>query len=172
MMPREILTVILLILLIVCAIAVNIIPNLLQSVIIFMAYSSIMSVVWILMESPDLGITEAAVGAGVSGILFLMTLKKVRQEDEKDPADVKEEMRRQIQRLSEQDSMQDSRQDIAWDPRQDSVQADRARDPEQGDLLNGIGKALDKAPGAAKDKGPDDALGAAPENSPKEGHTS
>lgn len=91
MTPREILTIILLVLLIVCAIAVNIIPNLLQSVIIFMAYSSIMAVVWILMESPDLGITEAAVGAGVSGILFLMTLKKVRQEDEKDPADVLEE---------------------------------------------------------------------------------
>ncbi len=91
MTPREILTIILLVLLIVCAIAVNIIPNLLQSVIIFMAYSSIMAVVWILMESPDLGITEAAVGAGVSGILFLMTLKKVRQEDEKDPADEREE---------------------------------------------------------------------------------
>ncbi len=87
MMPREILTIILLVLLIVCAIAVNIIPNLLQSVIIFMAYSSIMAVVWILMESPDLGITEAAVGAGVSGILFLMTLKNVRPEDEKNPAD-------------------------------------------------------------------------------------
>lgn len=90
MMPREILTIILLILLIVCAIAVNVIRDLLQSVIIFMAYSSIMAVVWILMESPDLGITEAAVGAGVSGILFLMTLKKIRSEDDEDPANRKE----------------------------------------------------------------------------------
>ncbi len=96
MMPREILTIILLVLLIVCAIAVNIIPNLLQSVIIFMAYSSIMSVVWILMESPDLGITEAAVGAGVSGIMFLMTLKKVHDEDEKKPADIAEEKKQFI----------------------------------------------------------------------------
>lgn len=91
MMPREILTVILLVLLIVCAIAVNVIRDLLQSVITFMAYSSIMAVIWILMESPDLGITEAAVGAGVSGILFLMTLKKIREEDVKDPADEIEE---------------------------------------------------------------------------------
>ena len=73
--------VILLILLIICAIAVNLTRDLLQAVIIFMSYSSIMCILWILMESPDLAITEAAVGAGVSGILFLMTLKKVRQED-------------------------------------------------------------------------------------------
>jgi uncharacterized MnhB-related membrane protein len=87
MMPSEILTVILLVLLIVCAVAVNVVRDLLQSVIIFMAYSSIMAVIWILMESPDLGITEAAVGAGVSGILFLMTLKKIGAEDTGDPAD-------------------------------------------------------------------------------------
>ena len=74
--------VILLILLIICAIAVNLTRDLLQAVIIFMSYSSIMCILWILLESPDLDITEAAVGAGVSGILFLMTLKKVRQEDE------------------------------------------------------------------------------------------
>ena len=54
MTPREILTVILLVILIICAISVNVIPNLLQSVITFMAYSFIMAVVWILMESPDL----------------------------------------------------------------------------------------------------------------------
>ena len=74
--------VILLILLIICAIAVNLTRDLLQAVIIFMSYSCIMCILWILLESPDLAITEAAVGAGVSGILFLMTLKKVRQEDE------------------------------------------------------------------------------------------
>ena len=73
--------VILLILLIICAIAVNLTRDLRQAVIIFMSYSSIMCILWIMLESPDLAITEAAVGAGVSGILFLMTLKKVRYED-------------------------------------------------------------------------------------------
>ena len=71
---------ILLVLLIICAIAVNLTKNLLQAVIIFMSYSSIMCILWILMESPDLAITEAAVGAGISGILFLMTLKKIQAE--------------------------------------------------------------------------------------------
>ena len=73
--------VILLILLIICAIAVNVNQNLLQAVIIFMSYSSIMCIIWILLESPDLAITEAAVGAGISGTLFLMTLKKISAED-------------------------------------------------------------------------------------------
>ena len=35
------------------------------------------SVIWALLQSPDLAITEAAVGAGVTGILFLTTLKKI-----------------------------------------------------------------------------------------------
>ena len=76
----EIARIMLLILLIVCAIGVNLGKSLLQAVIIFMSYSSIMCILWILMESPDLAITEAAVGAGISGILFLMTLKKIQAE--------------------------------------------------------------------------------------------
>ena len=67
--------------LIVCAVAVNLTKNLLRAVIIFMSYSSVMCIVWILLESPDLAITEAAVGAGISGVLFLMTLKRVQAED-------------------------------------------------------------------------------------------
>ena len=77
----EIFKISLLILLIVCAVAVNLTKNLLASSVIFMAYSSIMCVIWVLMESPDLAITEAAVGAGISGTLFLMTLRKIREED-------------------------------------------------------------------------------------------
>ena len=77
----EVFKISLLILLIVCAVAVNVTRNLLASVIIFMSYSSIMCIIWVLMESPDLAITEAAVGAGISGTRFLMTLRKIREED-------------------------------------------------------------------------------------------
>ncbi len=41
-----------------------------RAVIIYMSYSVLMSVIWLLLESPDLAITEAAVGVGISGILF------------------------------------------------------------------------------------------------------
>lgn len=76
---------------IVCAIAVSCTKNLLSSVIIFMSYSLIASVVWLLLRSPDLAVTEAAVGAGVTSTLFFITLKNVNKlyeegegEDEQD----------------------------------------------------------------------------------------
>lgn len=63
--------------LIVCALGVSLTKNLLTSLIIYMAYSLIMAVIWLLLESPDLAITEAAVGAGITSILFFVTLKKI-----------------------------------------------------------------------------------------------
>lgn len=63
--------------LIICAIAASLSKNLLNTVLIFMSYSLVMSIVWILLESPDLAITEAAVGAGVTSVLFFVTLKKI-----------------------------------------------------------------------------------------------
>ena len=68
---------ILLIFLIVCAIAATVSKRLLTTVLIFMSYSLVMSIIWVLLESPDLAGTEAAVGAGVTSILFFVTLKKV-----------------------------------------------------------------------------------------------
>ena len=68
---------ILLALLVLCAISVSISKNLLNSILIFMSYSLIMTIIWILLESPDLAITEAAVGAGVTSLLFFVTLKKI-----------------------------------------------------------------------------------------------
>lgn len=65
--------------LIVCAAAVSISRNLFNSVIIFMSYSLVMSVIWILLRSPDLAVTEAFVGAGITGILFFLALKKIGQ---------------------------------------------------------------------------------------------
>ncbi|MGN0242465.1 MAG: hydrogenase subunit MbhD domain-containing protein [Lachnospiraceae bacterium] len=73
----QIFNVILLIFLVVCAIAASVSKNLLNTVLIFMSYSLIMSIIWILLESPDLAITEAAVGAGVTSVLFFVTLKKI-----------------------------------------------------------------------------------------------
>lgn len=88
----QIFTYILLAFLVVCAVAASLSKNLLNSVLIFMSYSLIMSVIWILLESSDLAITEAAVGAGITSVLFFVTLKKIhaimnvdeKEEEEKD----------------------------------------------------------------------------------------
>ena len=77
-MLAEIIKVLLLLLLIVCAVSVNFTKSLLQSVIIFMAYSVIMSVIWAFLRAPDLAVTEAAVGAGISSVMMFITLKKLR----------------------------------------------------------------------------------------------
>ena len=74
---------------IVCSIAVSCTKNLLSSVIIFMTYSLMACIIWICLRSPDLAVTEAAVGAGVSSTLFFITLKNINKlteegEDEDD----------------------------------------------------------------------------------------
>lgn len=67
----------LLIFIIVCAVSVSFSKSLLSAVIIFMAQSLAMSIVWILLRAPDLAITEAAVGAGVTSLLMFAALKKI-----------------------------------------------------------------------------------------------
>ncbi len=81
MMPEltEILKIMLLVLLIVAAVAAGVMKKLIPALIVFTSFSLIMALVWMLLESPDLAITEAAVGAGVSGVLFYMALKRMEQ---------------------------------------------------------------------------------------------
>ena len=87
----EALNVILLLFILVCAVAVSRTKNLLSAVIIFMAQGLAMSVVWILLRSPDLAITEAAVGAGITSILMFIALKKIHAIKEEGEADDNEE---------------------------------------------------------------------------------
>lgn len=73
--------IILFIFLISCAIAVSFTKNLLNAVLVYMSFSLIMSLVWVILESPDLAITEAAVGAGITSALLFITLKKIHAID-------------------------------------------------------------------------------------------
>ena len=77
-------------LVVICGVSACLTKNLLVSLIIFMAYSVIMSVIWVLLEAPDLAVTEAAVGAGISSILLFLTLKKL-QDIRKEVRDEKQE---------------------------------------------------------------------------------
>ena len=76
----------LLLLLIITGIAAPLQKNSILTVIVFTAFGLVMSVVWMLLQAPDLAITEAAVGAGVTGVLFYLTLRRCgesrRTEDE------------------------------------------------------------------------------------------
>ena len=74
-----ILNVFLVVFLVVCAIAVERTKDLLSAVIIFSAYSLIMSVLWLLLKSPDVALTEAAIGAGVTSILFIAVIARTER---------------------------------------------------------------------------------------------
>ena len=77
----EIVRIILLAILVGLAISVFFLKKKLQAIIVFMAFSLIMAVMWVTLEAPDLAITEAAVGAGGTSILFFLTIKKIRDID-------------------------------------------------------------------------------------------
>ena len=80
------LEIVLLVFLLVCAVAAALTKRLLVSVVIFMGYSLVMSLIWMLLQSPDLAITEAAVGAGVTSILFFVCLRKINRIDAEETA--------------------------------------------------------------------------------------
>ena len=64
-------------LVVVCGITTCVSKNMMVSLIIFMAYGVIMSIIWALLEAPDLAVTEAAVGAGISSILLFLALRGI-----------------------------------------------------------------------------------------------
>ena len=56
--------------------------DLLAAVVVFSAYSLMMALLWTQLRAPDLALTEAAVGAGVTTALFIITVyKTTRRED-------------------------------------------------------------------------------------------
>ena len=87
----QILIVCLLALIIACAVAASLARDLMATVVIFMCQSLALCIVWMTLQSPDLAITEAAVGAGVSSILMFAALKKIHAIGEKGEAEDAEE---------------------------------------------------------------------------------
>ncbi len=74
-----ILDILLLLFLIVCAVAVARIRDLLSAVILFAAYSLVMAIIWQMLGSPDVAITEAALGAGVTTFLFIAAISRTQR---------------------------------------------------------------------------------------------
>ena len=66
----------LLALVVVAALATATLQSVLSSVVAFGAYSLGIAIVWVFLRAPDVGLTEAAVGAGIMTVLFLLTIVK------------------------------------------------------------------------------------------------
>ncbi|MCL2791706.1 MAG: DUF4040 domain-containing protein [Spirochaetaceae bacterium] len=65
-----------------CALAVSFTKRIISAVVIFMSYSIVMSIIWLMLESPDLALTEAAVGAGITSVIFLLVIKRINTMEE------------------------------------------------------------------------------------------
>jgi len=74
--------VVILIFLIATALAAIMATDLLESVIIYSAYSFTISVTYSILRAVDVSMTEAAVGAGISGILFVAALCKTKRRED------------------------------------------------------------------------------------------
>lgn len=68
--------VLLIVLVLASACGALLLQDVLGSIIAFAAYSLGISLLWIVLQAPDVALTEAAVGTGVMTILFLVTLAR------------------------------------------------------------------------------------------------
>ncbi len=75
----EVLNVLLLLFLVVCAIAVAQIRDMLSAVIVFASFGLIMAIVWQQLSSPDVAMVEAALGTGVTTLLLIAAISKTRR---------------------------------------------------------------------------------------------
>ncbi|MEL7667380.1 MAG: hydrogenase subunit MbhD domain-containing protein [Actinomycetota bacterium] len=68
-------------LLIASAIAVIRLKDLLAAAIVFSTYSLMMCLLWLHRGAPDVAMTEAAVGAGITTVLFLVTIGRTTRRE-------------------------------------------------------------------------------------------
>jgi multicomponent Na+:H+ antiporter subunit B len=68
--------------LVACGIAVILMKDLLSSIMVFTVYSLVMAIEWARLNAVDVAITEAAVGAGITTVLFMAVLSKTRSEED------------------------------------------------------------------------------------------
>lgn len=56
--------------------------NLFEAVVLFVAYGLTLSLAWVRLGAPDIALAEAALGAGVTGALFLNAWHRLAERSE------------------------------------------------------------------------------------------
>ena len=77
----ELFDLLLLALLVATAVTVIRLKDLLAAAITFSSYSLVMCLLWLHRGAPDVAMTEAAVGAGVTTVLFLVTVSRTTRQE-------------------------------------------------------------------------------------------
>jgi uncharacterized MnhB-related membrane protein len=58
-------------------------PNLFKAVVHFISFGLMMSLAWVRLKAVDIALAEAAIGAGLTGALFLTALGKLQRNAQK-----------------------------------------------------------------------------------------
>ncbi len=77
----EVLNILLLLFLIVCAVGVAYIRDLLSAVILFSSFGLIMAIIWQQLSAPDVAMVEAALGTGVVAMLLIAAISKTKRSE-------------------------------------------------------------------------------------------
>jgi energy-converting hydrogenase B subunit D len=72
---------VLLLTLVIASLAMYFIKDLLHAVIVYGAYSLIVALIWLLMNTPDLAITEAAAGICTTVLMMVVIYRTSRKEE-------------------------------------------------------------------------------------------
>jgi uncharacterized MnhB-related membrane protein len=51
--------------------------DLFKAVVLFIAFGLLLSLAWVRLQAPDIALAEAAIGAGLTGVLFLNALRQM-----------------------------------------------------------------------------------------------
>lgn len=54
-------------------------PDLFKAIVLFIGFGLIMSLAWVRLKAVDIALAEAAIGAGLTGALFLSTLSRMQR---------------------------------------------------------------------------------------------
>lgn len=65
--------------------------DLFRAVVLFIALGLLLAMAWVRLEAPDIALAEAAIGAGVTGALLLITLERLKRLEAAHPAGRDEE---------------------------------------------------------------------------------
>jgi uncharacterized MnhB-related membrane protein len=55
-----------------------------KAIIFFISFGLLMSIAWVRMHAPDVALAEAAIGAGLTGPLFLAALRRMERRQRKE----------------------------------------------------------------------------------------
>lgn len=53
------------------------VEDLFQTVVLFIAFGLVMALAWVRLKAPDIALAEAAIGAGLTGVLLLDAVRQI-----------------------------------------------------------------------------------------------